>query len=271
MGRTKKTPQRSDWSGGVCRRIILLIAAAFQLFSSCNLAVCRTNAVQSPPKRKQILDIHVPKASQSIGKYAIERELGSGAMGNVFLGYDPNLDRWAAVKIMKTGVDDETLRSRFFLEARSAAKLDHPNIVRIWDLDTDSEKRPYIAMEYIEGEDLKTIIEEKRFLPFDQKLGIIIQVCRGLHHAHTNGVIHRDIKPGNIRINKNGQAKILDFGLARLESADSSTRTRGCAIGTPYYMSPEQWRGSPDPDRRTDIFSLGAVLYELIAYVRPFE
>ena len=210
------------------------------------------------------------KISHSIGKYVIERELGSGAMGIVYLGYDPNLDRRAAVKIMKTGVEEDTIRGRFFLEARSAAKLDHPNIVRVWDLDTDAQNRPYIAMEYIEGEDLKTLIEQKRFLPFEQKLRIIIDVCKALDHAHSKGIIHRDIKPGNIRINNNGEPKILDFGLARLESAQS-IRTRGGPVGTPYYMSPEQWRGFPELNRRSDLFSVGAVLYELLSYVHPFE
>lgn len=209
------------------------------------------------------------KANHTIGKYVIERQLGSGAMGTVYLGYDSNLDRRAAIKVMKTGGEDETLRRRFFLEARSAAKLDHPNIVRIWNLDTDTNNRPYIAMEYIEGEDLKTFIEQKLFLPFEQKLKIVIEVCRGLDHAHDKGIIHRDIKPGNIRINRSGEAKILDFGLARLDSADSS-RTRGL-IGSPYYMSPEQWRGARDLDRRSDLFSVAAVLYELITYIRPFE
>jgi eukaryotic-like serine/threonine-protein kinase len=215
------------------------------------------------------LGITVRKVSQAIGKYVIERQLGSGAMGTVYLGYDAKLDRRAAIKVMRTGLDDDALRNRFFLEARSAAKLDHPNIIRIWDLDTDAENRPYIAMEYIEGEDLKTFIEEKRFLPFHHKLKIVIDVCRGLHHAHENGIIHRDIKPGNIRINRNGEAKILDFGLARLESGDSTSKSG--AIGTPYYMSPEQWRGTPDLDQRSDLFSVGSVLYELISYVRPFE
>jgi serine/threonine protein kinase len=212
----------------------------------------------------------VRKNNLTIGKYVIESELGSGAMGTVYLGYDPKLDRRAAIKVMKTGMEDETLRSRFFLEGRSAAKLDHPNIIRIWDLDTDSKNCPYIAMEYIEGEDLKTLIEDKRFVSFEQKISIIVDVCKGLQHAHDNGIIHRDVKPGNIRINRNTEPKILDFGLARLESAQS-TRTRGLPIGSPYYMSPEQWRGQGNLDGRSDLFSTAAVLYELIAYVRPFE
>ena len=209
------------------------------------------------------------KPIKTIGKYVIERELGSGTMGTVHLGYDSILDQRRAIKVMKTGVEDEELRKRFFREAQSAAKLDHPNIIRILDLDVDANNHPYIVMEYVEGEDLKTYIDQKRFIPFAKKLKIITDVCAGLDHAHEKGVIHRDIKPGNIRINRYGDAKILDFGLARLESADAS-RTTG-VIGSPYYMSPEQWRGQRDLDRRSDLFSVAAVLYELITYIRPFE
>ena len=173
---------------------------------------------------------------------------------------------------MKAGGDNEELRNRFFLEARAAAKLDHPNILRIFDLDLDANKHPYIVMEYVEGEDLKTYIDQKRFLPFAQKIQIIVDVCLGLAHAHKHRIVHRDIKPGNIRINQEGKAKILDFGLARLGSpADSITAGRtGGIVGSPYYMSPEQWRGR-DIDNRSDIFSLCAVLYEVITYIRPFE
>jgi serine/threonine protein kinase len=261
------------------RAIILLIVNVFTLFlwHSHRLRTDGRELHRSRHRKRGRIDAKttswgkgVRKSNNTIGKYVIERKLGSGAMGMVYLGYDPNLDRRAAVKVMKAGLDGETLRSRFFLEARSAAKLDHPNIVRVWDLDTDSEDRPYIAMEYIEGEDLKTIIEKRRFLPFEQKLKIIADVSKALNHAHTMGVIHRDIKPGNIRINRKGEPKILDFGLARLESAES-IRTRGGPIGTPYYMSPEQWRGFPELDRRSDLFSVGAVLYEFLSYVHPFE
>ena len=189
-------------------------------------------------------------------------------MGTVFIGYDRDLDRRAAIKVMNSVVaEDEYLRSRFFQEARLSAKLDHPNIPKIWGFATH-ENNPYIAMEYIEGEDLKALIEQKAFIAFEQKLGIMIQVCNGLYHAHSKGIIHRDIKPANIRINIRGEAKILDFGLARLDSAEAS-RAAG-PIGSPYYMSPEQWRGR-DLDRRTDVFSVGAVLYELISYIRPFQ
>ena len=201
----------------------------------------------------------------------IQRHLGSGSMGNVYLGYYALLDRLAAIKVMKTGLEDEASRHRFFREGRSAAKLDHPNIIKVWDLDTDAHNQPYIAMEYVEGEDLSTYIKNPAdfFLSFDQKLRVVIDVCRGLHHAHSKGIIHRDVKPGNIRISRNGEAKILDFGLAKIASSDSSLT--GGVLGTPYYMSPEQWRGVRDLDCRSDLFSLAVVFYELITHVRAFE
>jgi serine/threonine protein kinase len=211
----------------------------------------------------------VKKFEQNIGKYRIERPLGSGAMGSVYLAHDPNLNRPVAIKVMKAGVEDEALRTRFFVEGQSVAKLDHANIIKIWGLDTDERSRPYIVMEYIEGDDLKNYIDKRIYLSFAEKVRIISEVCRGLHHAHENGVIHRDVKPSNIRIKRNGEAKILDFGLARLDSA-SLTRTRG-PVGAPYYMSPEQWGAARDLDRRSDLFSVAAVFYELISYVRPFE
>jgi serine/threonine protein kinase len=188
-------------------------------------------------------------------------------MGTVYLGYDQFFDQQRAIKVMKEGVDDEELRNRFLREARAAAKLDHPNIIRILDLDLDADKHPYIVMEYVEGEDLKTYIDQRRFLPFTQKLQIVAEVCTGLDHAHKAGVIHRDIKPGNIRVSRMGHAKILDFGLARLKSAAASHT--GNVVGSPYYMSPEQWRGR-DVDERCDVFSVAAVLYELVTYVRAF-
>lgn len=190
-------------------------------------------------------------------------------MGVVYKAYDSLLDRFAAIKVMNTGGElDDELRARFFREARSAAKLNHPNIVAIYQMD-EHQNQPFIAMEYVEGEDLKTLIKERVFIPFEKKIHLIIQVCRGLHYAHQSGVVHRDIKPGNIRVTRNGEVRILDFGLARLGSSDM-TRT-GMLMGTPYYMSPEQVKGARDPDGRSDLFSVGVVLYELISYERPFE
>jgi serine/threonine protein kinase len=206
---------------------------------------------------------------KKIGRYKIDSLLGQGTMGVVFKAYDPALERYAAIKVMNTGVDvDDELRARFFREARSAAKLNHPNIISIYELG-ESRKRPFIAMEYVEGEDLKALIKKRDSIPLKEKLRWISRICEGLDYAHGHGVIHRDIKPGNIFITKEGKLKILDFGLARLTSSEM-TRS-GMLLGSPYYMSPEQVKGSQDIDGRSDLFSVGVVLYELLSYRRPFE
>ena len=208
-------------------------------------------------------------APKKIGRYKIEGLLGQGTMGVVFKAYDPALERYAAIKVMNTGVEvDDELRARFFREARSAAKLSHPNIISIYELG-ENRKRPFIAMEYVEGEDLKTIIKKRAFIALKEKLRWVSHICEGLDYAHGHGFIHRDIKPGNVFITKDGKLKILDFGLARLASSEM-TRS-GMLLGSPYYMSPEQVKGSQDIDGRSDLFSLGVLLYELISYRRPFE
>ncbi|RPI23444.1 MAG: serine/threonine-protein kinase, partial [Acidobacteria bacterium] len=206
-----------------------------------------------------------------IGKYRIEGILGQGGMAKVFRAYDPILKTHAAIKVMSASLEeDEDLRTRFFQEASAARNIRHPNVVVVFDADIDPVLRlPYIAMEYIEGEDLRTLIERQAFIPFEKKLDLMVQVCRGLHHAHMNGIVHRDVKPGNIRVTTNGQVKILDFGIARVGNL-ALTRT-GVPLGTLPYMSPEQFRGLKDLDRRTDVFSTGSVLYELLTYEKPFD
>jgi eukaryotic-like serine/threonine-protein kinase len=208
-------------------------------------------------------------SQQKFGRYIIKGTLGRGAMGMVYLALDPILDRLSAIKVMNTGGEvDEGLRTRFFREAKSAARLRHPNIIAIYEMGEEG-KKPFIAMEYVEGEDLKSLIEKRTFIPFEQKIRILVQVCEALSYAHQQGVIHRDIKPANVRIAQDGEVRILDFGLARLGSSDI-TRT-GMLMGTPYYMSPEQVRGARDLDGRSDLFSVAVLLYELLAYARPFE
>lgn len=206
---------------------------------------------------------------EKIGRYEIQGMLGAGSMGVVYKAFDPHLGRYAAIKVMSTGGDiDDELKARFFLEARSAAKLNHPNVISIYDLIEDPEQ-PFIAMEYIEGEDLKDVIQNRSFVPFDEKLKLVIQICDGLDYAHRNGVVHRDIKPGNVFVMPDGTLKILDFGLARLVSSEMTQS--GTLMGSPYYMSPEQVKGRPDIDGRSDLFSAGIVLYEFITYRKPFE
>ncbi len=189
-------------------------------------------------------------------------------MGVVYKALDPLLERVVALKTMSAHLDSEPeLRARFFREGRSAAHLSHKNIITIYDLGEEGGTA-YMAMEYLEGVDLKAKILGKEQLSLRRKVEIMAEVCEGLAHAHARQVIHRDIKPGNIFITKSGHVKILDFGLARVISSDI-TRS-GVAVGTPNYMSPEQVRGDK-VDHRTDIFSAGALFYEILSSRKPFE
>jgi serine/threonine protein kinase len=205
---------------------------------------------------------------QKIGKYTIIERIGRGGMGYVYRAVDPLLKRDVAVKTMLKDVsEDPELRNRFMREAQSAGGLRHPNIVTIYDLGEDDEGCPYIAMEFLTGTDLEQIIKNKIDLLLPKKLDILIQTSLGLGYAHNNGIVHRDIKPANIRLLDNGDVKIMDFGIAKIQ-ASQFTRT-GMIMGTPHYMAPEQIRGEK-VDRRADIFSLGVVLYELLTYRKPF-
>ncbi len=206
---------------------------------------------------------------EKIGRYEVSSVLGRGAMGTVYKAFDPLLHRYAAIKVMNLdGEGDEELRSRFYREARSAAKLEHPNIISVFDLGED-QGLPFIAMQYLEGHDLRTIIHKRLFVPFKRKLEAVAEVCDGLDYAHRRGIVHRDIKPGNIFVTDQDEIKVLDFGLARIDSSEI-TRS-GQVMGSPYYMSPEQVTGRIDLDGRSDIFSLGVLFYEWISYLRPFE
>ncbi|MEO8359448.1 MAG: protein kinase [Vicinamibacteria bacterium] len=206
-------------------------------------------------------------AKKTFGKYEALSHLGSGAMGVVWRAQDPVLGRTVAIKTISAslGSDNEN-KERFLREARAAAQLNHPNIITVFDFgQADSEL--YMAMELLEGKDLKELITAGT-LTFEQKLDIMEQVADGLAYAHGREVIHRDLKPGNIHVQPNGQVKILDFGLARLGSSDL-TKT-GVVMGTPNYMSPEQVMGER-VDARSDVFSAGAVFYELLTNRKPFD
>ncbi len=205
---------------------------------------------------------------EKIGKYKILEMIGKGGMGAVYKALDPRIGRVVAVKTLSAHRDAEPeVRHRFLQEARSAGALSHKNIITIFEMDED-EGQSYIAMEYLEGEDLKVIIARRAPLSLEQKLHFLIEVCEGLSHAHAMGVTHRDIKPGNIFLTRTGQIKILDFGLARVSSSElTQTQT---SMGTPSYMSPEQVRGEK-LDHRSDIFSFGVVAYELLTYTRAFQ
>ncbi len=205
----------------------------------------------------------------SIGKYQILERIGRGGMGTVYKGHDPILDRMVALKVISSDGDvPEELKARFYREAQACAKLNHPNIVVVHDLGEDASQL-FIVMEFLEGHELKALIE-RQTLTLEEKLALMIQVCEGLHFAHQKGIIHRDIKPGNIFVLRNGQVKILDFGIARIAAGTDPGLTRtGFIMGTLRYMSPEQARGRVD--QRSDVFSVGAVFYELLAGQPAFD
>ena len=206
---------------------------------------------------------------ERLGKYQISEQIGRGGMGAVYKASDPLLKRVVALKVISENVDEsDDLRARFFREAQACAQLSHPNIITIYDLGEDAG-RLFIVMEYLEGEELKQLITQRRALPIESKLALMVQICDGLAYAHQKGIIHRDIKPSNVFILKNGVAKVLDFGVARIASAKDDLTQTGLLMGTLRYMSPEQARGLVD--QRSDMFSVGTVFYELIAYHPPLS
>jgi serine/threonine protein kinase len=208
-------------------------------------------------------------AMERIGKYEVHSKIGEGGMGVVYKGFDPFFEREVAIKTVSAELSrDGYFRDRFFREARSTGKLNHPNVITVFDLG-EEEGRPYLVMEYLHGTDLKSEIASLRQRSLEQKTRIMIEICAGLAYAHKMGITHRDIKPGNIFIMASGQVKILDFGLARLVSSESMT-TKGAMMGTPFYMAPEQW-GNKKVDHRSDIFAAGAVFYELLTHRKAFD
>jgi serine/threonine protein kinase len=204
---------------------------------------------------------------KKLGKYEVLAELGHGAMGVVYRARDPIINRLVALKTITTGVaDDPALLQRFYREAQSAGGLQHPNIITIYDMGEEG-KIPFIAMELVEGENLEQVIARRAAIPISLKLVYAMQACRAFDYAHKRGIVHRDIKPGNVMIGKDGTVKVVDFGIARVLEA-SKTQT-GMLIGTFAYMSPEQYHGER-ADERSDIWSLGVLFYELLCYRRPF-
>jgi predicted Ser/Thr protein kinase len=214
----------------------------------------------------------VPRRTPArIGRYVIRRLLGRGGMGRVYHAFDPVMERDVALKVLHPRLAARpAFRDRFVREAQSAGRLRHPNIVTIYELG-EADGIPYIAMEYLEGRDLHRIIRERVPLSLRKRLDIIAQACEGLGYAHAQGIVHRDIKPSNIRVLDDGRVKIMDFGIAKVESRHFHTQT-GWLMGTPRYMAPERIRGPREKvDGRADIFSLGVVMYELLFYRHPFE
>jgi len=204
---------------------------------------------------------------EKIGIFEVIRQIGTGGMGAVYLGRDPELDRQVAIKVIREEVNDQEVLDRFFREARAAAALRHANIVTVYASGQENHK-PYIAMEYIEGESLSDIIKQRRNIALSEKISLLEQVCAGLGFAHKAGIVHRDVKPANIMIDREGFVRVLDFGIARIEG--SAMTQDGTMMGSLNYMSPEQMLGKP-VDQRSDIFSVGSVAYELLSYTQAFK
>ncbi len=206
-----------------------------------------------------------------LGRYEVLGELGQGAMGVVYKARDPLIDRVVAIKTINLGLamdEKEEYEGRFYQEAKAAGRLNHPNIVTIYDVGKSGDVA-YIAMEFLEGRELRDVLKEGTLLPVDQVLNIVAQVALGLAYAHEHDIIHRDVKPSNIMVIRDGHVKITDFGIARMGSSSVRTQT-GMVLGSPKYMSPEQVMGKAI-DRRSDIFSLGVMLYEMLTGQAPFD
>jgi eukaryotic-like serine/threonine-protein kinase len=215
------------------------------------------------------------RGNERFGRYEILSELGRGAMGIVYKARDPHIDRVVAVKTISLAGqapdDERDFRERFIREAQAAGRLSHPGIVTIFDVGQESESRtPYIVMEFVGGQSLDKLLtlQDDRKLPVEKALQIALELAEALDYAHTQGVVHRDLKPENIVLTEDGHAKIADFGVAKLNLSNQTLPGR--AVGTPAYMSPEQLNGEP-VDGRSDLFSLGVILYTTLTGFRPFQ
>jgi tRNA A-37 threonylcarbamoyl transferase component Bud32 len=206
-----------------------------------------------------------------IGKYTIVEELGRGAMGIVYKAVDPLIDRTVAVKTIRFDMYSQPeqrveAQKRFLREAKSAGNITHPNIVTIYDMGEDNGTF-YIAMEYVEGQSLETLLAQKKRWTLQETIRLVVEIADGLDSTHKKGIIHRDIKPGNILVDKEGQPHIVDFGIARVPT--SNLTQTSAVMGTPYYMAPEQV-AARKIDHRVDVFALGAIFYEMLTLEKPF-
>jgi serine/threonine-protein kinase len=204
---------------------------------------------------------------EKIGKYEVVEKIGVGGFGTVYRGRDPFIKRTVAIKTCQS--EDEEIKKRFFREAELSGNLHHRNITTIYDFGVE-EGIPFIVQEYLTGEDLDRMIKRGGFIPLSRKIEILVDLCDGLTYAHAAGIIHRDMKPANVRILDDGAVKIMDFGIAKAFQSESSLTQTGITLGTAAYLAPEQIRGE-GVDPRTDIFSLGVLAYELLTYQKPFR
>ncbi|MCM8539154.1 MAG: protein kinase [Lentisphaeraceae bacterium] len=210
-----------------------------------------------------------PENRKSIGKYPLKKILGKGGMGEVWLSHHPGLDIPVAVKVLRTG--DENSRKRFIQEGKLAATINHQNIVRVFDAGSDGNDF-YLVMEFIEGEDYRSFADKQGgVLGIDAVLEMGLEISKALNVAHDKRVLHRDIKPENILRSFKGEIKLTDLGIAKLEDSQFGNTMENSALGTPYYISPEQAKDASSVDCRTDIYSLGATLYRLLTGTYPFK
>jgi serine/threonine protein kinase len=238
----------------------------------------KTCVYQPGGKEEPAVDAAAKAIPQRIDRYRVEKILGQGGFGLVYLAHDDQLQRQVALKLLREHqAEDRRLRQRFLTEARSASALNHPNVCVIYDVGETGEQQPYLAMEYVEGLTLEALLRQAP-LEMNAVVQMAIQIADALDAAYARGIVHRDLKPANILVTERGQIKVLDFGLAKRfgvsepeedEDATLHQTAAGQIVGTPYYMSPEQTMGRP-VDHRTDTFSLGVVLYEMATRQQPF-
>jgi eukaryotic-like serine/threonine-protein kinase len=264
------------WPAGSVPAFVLSVALAFGQLGRWTARRAAAPVVASSPASAAACDPSdddAPRVGKTLGRYRIERQIGKGAMGAVYLAHDPKIARAVAIKTLALSRDFEGAelahaRERFFREAELAGRLKHPDIVTIFDADED-QGLAFIAMEFLSGHDLVPYTHARRLLPVPQVLSLVARVAQALAHAHSLGVVHRDIKPANVMIDAaTDVVKVTDFGIAQVCDA-ARTRT-GIVMGSPLYMSPEQLSGER-LDGRCDLYSLGVLLYQLLTGRLPHE
>jgi serine/threonine-protein kinase len=225
--------------------------------------------VSSPPNAKYAQGVVIG------GKYRLERKLGEGGMGSVWAAHHEHLDTAVAIKVIRSGIDPLELGPRLLQEARAAAKLGHPHIVRVFDVGQTADGDPFIVMELLEGQSLGAYLTQQQRLSATEAVQLLLPIADALRVAHAKGIVHRDIKPDNVflvREETGVQPKLVDFGIAKFgpREPDSQLTQRGAIVGSPDYMAPEQARGEEDIDRRADVWAFSVVLYEAMSGRAPF-